>query len=166
MNMPKMPSMPSMPKMNFKMPNMPTAYDVQMGSFIKLVVLAYMIISVMIISPFKIVKMFNAELKDKDMTGKENKARKSIRDMYLTIGIFSIVSVLSVMGMTAMPAMKDKIMMFVALLTFINVILLIAIMAKLDEAGVRGSLESTVHTDMALTIVLVVILGKIAMENK
>jgi uncharacterized membrane protein YhaH (DUF805 family) len=112
------------------------------------------------------VKMFNAELKDKDMSGKENKARKSIHDMYLTIGIFSIVSVLSVMAMTAMPAMKDKILMFVALLTFINVVLLIASLAKLDDAGVRGSLENTVHTDMALTVVLVAILGKIAMENK
>lgn len=163
MNMPKN---FSMPKMNFKNFNMPTPYDVQMGSFIKLVVLAYMIVSVMIVSPFKIVKMFNAELKDKDMTGKENKARKSIRDMYLTIGIFSIMSVLSVMGMTAMPAMKEKILMFVALLMLINVILLIAIVAKLDDAGVRGSLEGTVHTDMALTVVLVAILGKIAMENK
>ncbi len=164
MNMPKMPAMPSFKMPN--MPNMPTPYDVKMGSMIKLIVLAYMIISVMIVSPFKIVKMFNAELKDKDMSGKENKARKSIHDMYLTIGIFSIVSVLGVMAMTAMPAMKEKILMFVALLTFINVVLLITVLAKLDDAGVRGSLESTVHTDMALTVVLVAILGKIAYENK
>lgn len=158
--------MPRMPAMNFKMPSMPAPYDVKMTSLVKLVVLAYMIISVMIVSPFKIVKLFNAELKDKDMTGEENKSRKSIHDMYLTIGIFSIVAVLGVMAMTVMPAMKEKIMMFVALLTFINVILLIAIVAKLDDAGVRGSLEGTVRTDMALTIVLVVILGKIVMENK
>lgn len=160
-----MPAMPSMMSSKLNL-NLPTAYDVKMGSMIKLIVLAYMIISVMIVSPFKIVKMFNAELKDKDMSGKENKARKSIYDMYMTIGIFSIVSVLCVIAMTFVPAFKEKILMFVAVLMLINVILLIVAMTKLDDAGVRGSLEGTVRTDMALTVVLVMILGKIAMENR
>lgn len=159
------------------------ANEVNMSPMLKSAMLMFLIISVLVVSPFRMMNTVGAALKDADekdakdgapnaekteKTEKsdEYKAAKMIKDMYTAVGTFSLVSVLLAMSLSFKPEMRSKILMFIGLLMFINFILLIVIMSKIEKAKMKDAVEQPAKTDFAMTIVLLLLLGKLYMENK
>ncbi len=143
--------------------------EVNMSPMLKTAILMFLIVSVLIISPFRMMTTVGAAIKDaSDKTSEKYKAGKMIKDMYTAVGSLAVVALVMAM-MLSVPAAavhRSKILVGVAVLMLINVLLLAVVMSKIEKAEMKDAVDKPARTDFALTLVLMLLMGKLYMENK